>query len=203
MKIICIGRNYADSAAPAAPDGEPLFFLRPDTALLRNDDPFYLPEFSREVWGGCELVVKIGRVGRCIEERFARRYYDEVGLGVGFVARDVLERAAAAGTPWERAVVFDRSAALSPEFVPLAELGGDVQRLRFELEVNGQLRQAGDTSEMGFSVDRIIASVSRCITLKIGDLIYTGTPAGAGPVQAGDNLRATLAGRTLLDFDIR
>lgn len=203
MKIICIGRNYADPATPAGPGGEPLFFLRPDTALLRNNDPFYLPEFSREVWCGCELVVRIGRVGRCIEERFARRYYDEVGLGVGFAAHDVLERAMAAGAPWERAVAFDRSAALSPEFVPLDELGGDAQRLRFELEANGRLRQAGDTSRMCCTVDRIIASVSRYVTLRIGDLIYTGTPAGAGAVQAGDSLRATLAGRTLLDFDVR
>ncbi|MDE7069372.1 MAG: fumarylacetoacetate hydrolase family protein [Alistipes sp.] len=182
---------------------EPLFFLKPDTALLRNNDPFYVPAFAREVCYECELVVRIGRVGRCIEERFARRYYDEVGLGIDFTARDVLEEAMAAGHPWERGKAFDHSAALSPEFVSLSELGGDVQRLRFDLEVNGQLRQRGDTSAMRFPVDRIIASVSRYITLKIGDLIYTGTPAGAGPVHAGDNLRATLGGRTLLDFDIR
>lgn len=203
MKIICIGRNYADPAASLPVPGEPLFYLRPDTALLRNNDPFYLPEFTRNVCCGCELVVKIGRVGRCIEERFASRYYEEVGLGVGFTARDVLERAMAAGEPWERAVAFDRSAALSPEFVPLGELGGDVRRLDFELFVNGERRQAGDTGAMLFPVDRIVSAVSRYVTLKIGDLIYTGTPAGAGAVHAGDNLRVTLAGRALLDFDVR
>ncbi|MDE7122861.1 MAG: fumarylacetoacetate hydrolase family protein [Alistipes sp.] len=210
MKIICIGRNYAAHAEElhhatglAREGAEPVWFLKPDTALLRNNDPFYIPAFTREVHYECELVVRICRVGRAISERFARRYYEEVGLGIDFTARDLQRRAIAEGLPWEPAKAFDHSAALSPVFVPLAELGGDVQRLGFELEINGQTRQRGDTSEMLFTVDRLIASVSRYTTLRMGDLLFTGTPAGVGPVQPGDNLRATLQGRELLNFDIR
>lgn len=211
MKIICIGRNYAAHAAELGHTvgggtgipAEPLWFLKPDTALLRNNDPFYIPSFTQEPHYECELVVRINRVGKSISERFARRYYDEVGLGIDFTARDLQRRAIAEGLPWESCKAFDRSAAISPEFIPLAELGGDVQRLRFALDIDGVRRQTGDTSEMLFTVDRIIASVSRFVTLRMGDLIYTGTPAGVGPVHPGENLRATLEGRELLNFDIR
>lgn len=210
MKIICIGRNYAAHAAELnrttaldAEGAEPLWFLKPDTALLRNNDPFYIPRFTQEVHYECELVVRIDRVGKCIDERFARRYYSEVGLGIDFTARDLQREAIAKGLPWEPAKAFDRSAALSPEFLPLAELGGDVQNLRFELSVNGEVRQQGFTGDMLFSVDRIVAAVSEYTTLRMGDLIYTGTPAGVGPVVPGDCLRATLEGRELLNFDIK
>lgn len=211
MKIICIGRNYADHVKElhrtvddsGELPAEPLFFLKPDTAMLRNNDPFYIPHFSQEVHYECELIVRINRVGRCIEERFARRYYDEVGLGIDFTARDLQRRAIAEGLPWETAKAFDYSAAISPEFVPLTQLGGDVQNLHFELAVDGEVRQRGHTAEMLFPVDRLIAHVSRFITLRMGDLLYTGTPAGVGPVSPGQNLVATLEGRRLLDFDIR
>ncbi len=211
MKIICIGRNYRahagelhrDTGLAAAGSAEPVWFLKPDTAMLRNNDPFYIPAFSREVHYECELVVKINRVGRAIEERFAHRYYDEVGVGIDFTARDLQRRAIAGGLPWEAAKAFDYSAAIPPHFVPLAEVGGDVQNLRFALSVNGEVRQKGDTADMLFSVDHIIAAVSQYITLRMGDLIYTGTPAGVGPVAPGDCLRATLEGRELLNFDIR
>ena len=182
---------------------EPVWFLKPDTALLRNNDPFYIPAFSQQVDYECELVVRINRVGRAISERFAHRYYDEVGLGIDFTARDLQRQAIAEGLPWERCKAFDHSAALSPVFIPLPELGGDIRRLHFTLEVNGQVRQRGDTSEMLFDVDRLIVAVSQQMTLRMGDLLYTGTPAGVGPVRAGDNLRATLEGRELLNFDIR
>lgn len=207
MKIICIGRNYAKHIAElhdgaTAPE-EPLFFLKPDTALLRNNDPFYIPSFSSDLHYECELVVRLNRVGRSIGERFAHRYYDEVGLGIDFTARDLQREAIAKGLPWEKCKAFDRSAAISTQFIPLAELGGDVQSLHFTLDINGERRQTGDTSLMLFTVDRIIAEVSRYMTLRMGDLIYTGTPAGVGAVHPGDHLQARLEGRELLNFDIR
>lgn len=206
MKIICIGRNYADHAVELH-DGaelpkEPLFFLKPDTALLRNNDPFYIPSFSNEVHYECELVVRITRLAKCIDERFASRCYEEVGLGIDFTARDLQREAIAKGLPWELCKGFDHSAALSNQFVPLKELGGDVQNLHFEMELNGEVRQRGFTGDMLFTVDRIISHVSKYMTLRIGDLIYTGTPVGVGAVKAGDNIKARIGGHTLLDFDV-
>ncbi len=206
MKIICIGRNYADHAKELN-DGaeipkEPLFFLKPDTALLRNNDPFYIPSFSSEVHYECELVVRITRLAKCIDEKFASRCYEEVGLGIDFTARDIQREAIKKGLPWELSKGFDHSAALSNQFVPLAELGGDVQNLEFEMLLNGEVRQHGFTKDMLFTVDRIISHVSQYMTLRIGDLIYTGTPVGVGPVKAGDNIKARIGGHTLLDFDV-
>ena len=206
MKIICIGRNYADHAKELN-DGaeipkEPLFFLKPDTALLRNNDPFYIPSFSNEVHYECELVVRITRLAKCIDKKFASRCYEEVGLGIDFTARDLQRDAIQKGLPWELCKGFDHSAALSNQFVPLAELGGDVQNLEFEMELNGEVRQHGFTKDMLFTVDEIISHISRYMTLRIGDLIYTGTPVGVGAVKAGDNIKARIGGYTLLDFDI-
>ena len=211
MKIICIGRNYAEHVTElnrqvgggTETPAEPLWFMKPDTAMLRNNDPFYIPAFSQEVHYECELVVRINRVGKAISERFAYRYYDELGLGIDFTARDLQRTAIAEGLPWERCKAFDHSAAISPVFVPLAELGGEVQRLHFTLDVNGERRQTGDTAQMLFTIDRTIAAVSQYLTLRMGDLLFTGTPAGVGPVKPGDNLRAALEGRELLNFDIR
>lgn len=205
MKIICIGRNYAQHIEEMGNDirkGGPVFFLKPDTALLRNNDPFYIPNFSQQVDYECELVVRIDRLGKCIDRRFAHRYYDFVGLGIDFTARDLQRRAVAEGLPWTAAKGFDRSAALSPEFLPLAELG-DIKNLHFELTVDGEVRQRGCTADMLFGVDEIVEYVSQFMTLRTGDLIFTGTPAGVGPVSKGNNLKATLEGRLLLDFDIR
>ena len=206
MKLICIGRNYAAHAAELN-DGaelpkEPLFFLKPDTALLRNNDPFYIPAFSNEVHYECELVVRITRLAKCMDVKFASRCYEEVGLGIDFTARDLQREAIAKGLPWELCKGFDHSAALSNQFIPLAELGGDVQNLEFEMELNGEVRQRGLTKEMHFSVDEIIAHVSKYMTLRIGDLIFTGTPVGVGAVKAGDNIKARLGGHELLNFDI-
>lgn len=206
MKLICIGRNYAAHAAELN-DGaelpkEPLFFLKPDTALLRNNDPFYIPSFSREVHYECELVVRITRLAKCMDVKFASRCYEEVGLGIDFTARDLQREAIAKGLPWELCKGFDHSAALSNQFIPLAELGGDVQNLEFEMELNGELRQHGLTRDMLFTVDEIIAHVSKYMTLRIGDLIFTGTPVGVGAVKAGDNIKARLGGHELLNFDI-
>lgn len=206
MKIICIGRNYVEHIQEL--DGnselppEPLFFMKPDTALLRNNDPFYVPSFSQDLHYEAELVVKINRVVKAISERFAPRCYSEVGLGIDFTARDVQRRCMAGGLPWEVCKAFDHSAAVSPEFLPLAELG-PVQQLRFEMKLNGEVRQRGDAGKMIFTVDRIISYVSQFVTLKIGDLIFTGTPVGVGPVHPGDRLEASLMGRRLLDFEIK
>lgn len=206
MKIICIGRNYADHIREfdnGTPDAEPIYFIKPDTSLLRNNDPFFIPSFSSQVDYETELVVKICRVGKCIEERYAHRYYDEVGLGIDFTARDIQREAIAKGLPWERAKGFDRSAAISPRFLSLSELGKKVDELKFEMSLNGEVRQVGQVKDMIFSVDKIIASVSRYMTLRMGDYIFTGTPAGVGPVNKGDVLRATLEGEELLNFDIK
>ena len=206
MKIICIGRNYADHIKEfdnGEPSAEPIYFMKPDTALLRNNDAFYIPKFSEQVDYETELVVKINRVGKCIEERFAHRYYDEVGLGVDFTARDLQRRAMAEGLPWEQAKGFDHSAAISPRFLSLSELGKSVNELRFEMTINDEVRQVGEPKMMIHSVEKIISYVSKFMTLKMGDLIYTGTPAGVGPVKKGDVLRASLEGVELLNFDIR
>jgi 2-keto-4-pentenoate hydratase/2-oxohepta-3-ene-1,7-dioic acid hydratase in catechol pathway len=207
MKIICIGRNYLDHIREL--DGndrippEPVFFAKPDTALLRNNDPFYVPDFSNDLHYETELVVRIGRMAKHIDERFAPRCYSEVGLGIDFTARDIQRRCMAEGLPWEICKAFDHSAAVSPEFLSLQELGGEVQRLRFEMRLNGEVRQRGDTSGMIFGVNRLISYVSRFMTLRMGDLLFTGTPVGVGPVRPGDRLEAQLEGRTLLDFDIK
>ena len=168
MKIICIGRNYRDHIAEF--DGgplpaEPLFFLKPDTALLRNNDPFYIPDFTQEVHYECELVVRIDRLARHIAPRFAHRLYAEVGLGIDFTARDLQREAIANGWPWERAKGFDYSAAVAPQFVPVAELG-DIRQLHFTLEINGEVRQRGYTGDMIFGVDELLSHVSRYITYR-------------------------------------
>lgn len=206
MKIICIGRNYADHIKEfdnGEPTEDPIFFLKPDTALLRNNDPFFIPTFSKQVDYETELVVKINRVGKCIEERYAHRYYDEVGLGIDFTARDLQRAAMAAGHPWEKAKGFDRSAAISPRFLSLSELGKKVEDLRFEMTLNGQLKQVGEPKNMIFSVDKLISYLSKYMTLRMGDYIFTGTPEGVGPVHKGDVLRATLEGEELFNFDIK
>ena len=210
MKIICIGRNYAEHVkelhnTAGGPDGlptEPVFFLKPDTALLRNNDPFYIPSFSQEVHYECELVVRINR--RQVHRRaFRASLLRRSGTGHRLHGPRPPTRGDRPRAPLGACQGFDHSAALSPEFIPLAELGGDVQRLHFELTIDGQVRQRGDTARMLFGIDRIIHHISQYITLKIGDLIYTGTPAGVGPVHPGDNLKASLEGHMLLDFDIR
>lgn len=204
MKIICIGRNYTDHAkelnnpVPA----EPVFFLKPDTALLRNNAPFFYPSFSSEVHHEVELVIKINRVGRSIGEKFAPRYYSEVGLGVDFTARDLQQRCKEKGLPWEMAKAFDFSAPISSIFLPLENFDS-IGNIPFRLVKNGAVVQQGNSGEMLFSVDRIIAYVSQFLTLKIGDLIYTGTPAGVGPVQINDRLQGYIGDQLMFDFEVK
>lgn len=197
MKIICIGRNYADHAAELGHErpAEPLFFMKPKSAVLHPDHPFVIPEWTDECHYEVELVVRIERVACWVAPEFAHRCYHEVGLGIDFTARDVQRRLKAAGHPWEKAKSFDGSAVLSWAWTPLKDLGGNIQNLAFELERNGEVVQSGNTRDMLFTVDELIAHVSQYCTLKTGDLIYTGTPAGVGPVVPGDQLTGRLCGR--------
>ena len=180
---------------------EPTIFMKSDSSLLKDGKPFFIPDFSSEIHYETELVIKVDRLGKNIAERFAHRYYHEVTVGIDFTARDWQRRLRAQGLPWELCKSFDNSAVIGT-FIPLSE-AGNVNALSFHLDLNGKTVQEGHTQEMLFSVDRIIAYVSRFFTLKIGDLIFTGTPAGVGPVHIGDRLEGYLGDRKLLDFHVR
>ena len=204
MKIIAVGMNYAahnKELHHTLEITEPTIFLKADSSLLKDGKPFFIPDFSSEMHYETELVVKIDRLGKNIAERFAHRYYNEVTVGIDFTARDLQRRLREQGLPWEISKAFDNSAAIGT-FVPLNE-AGEVNHLSFHLDINGQTVQQGCTEDMLFSVDKIIAYVSRFFTLKIGDLIYTGTPAGVGAVHIGDHLEGYLGDRKLLDFHVR
>lgn len=204
MKIICVGRNYAAHARELnnAVEADPVIFLKPETALLSGKQPFFVPSFSEQIHYETELVIRICRVGKNIEERFAHRYYEEVTLGIDFTARDVQQRLKEKGLPWELAKGFDGSAPVG-SFIKLKEVDKDVQDLAFTMELNGQLCQNGHTADMIFPVNRIIAFVSSYFTLKIGDLIFTGTPEGVGTVKPGDQITASLEGKKLLTVKVR
>tara|TARA_B100000401_G_scaffold278697_1_gene190291 strand:- start:393 stop:1007 length:615 start_codon:yes stop_codon:yes gene_type:complete len=204
MKIICIGRNFADHAEELGNDkpSAPVIFLKPDTALLRNNDPFFIPDFSKEIHHEIELVIKITRLGKNIQPKFAHKYYDEIGLGIDFTARDVQFELREKGLPWEKAKAFDSSAAVSKKFISKSELG-DLTNLSFYLEKNGEKVQIGNTNQMLFTIEEIICYVSKYFTLKIGDLIYTGTPSGVGKVEINDELSGYLEDRKLFDFKIK
>ena len=204
MKIICVAKNYAAHAAEfdAVVPAEPIFFLKPDSALLIANQPFFYPDFSTNVHYELELVVRINRLGKCIQPHFAHKYYNEVALGIDFTARDLQAEAKRNGNPWTVAKGFDGSAAVSA-FVPLEKLGKPVHQLKFRLLQNGTQVQAGDTSQMLFSVDELIANVSRFMTLRTGDYLFTGTPAGVGPVQIGDTLEGFLEDTPLLKCRIK
>ena len=180
---------------------EPTIFMKSDSSLLKDGKPFFIPDFSSEIHYETELVVKIDRLGKNIAERFAHRYYSEVTVGIDFTARDLQRRLREQGLPWEISKAFDNSAAIGT-FIPLEE-AGNINQLSFHLDINGKTVQQGNTADMLFPVDKIIAYVSRFFTLKIGDLIYTGTPVGVGPVSIGDHLEGYLGERKLLDFHVR
>lgn len=204
MKIICIGRNYVahiQELKNEMPD-EPIFFMKPDSSLLRNNDPFYIPDWTNEVHHEIELVIKINRIGKNIEKRFAHRYYNEVGLGIDFTARDVQNKLKDKGLPWEKAKAFDKAAVLGGEFVSKTDLPNS-NAIHFKLDINGENVQKGNSKLMMFDFDEIISHVSKYVTLKIGDLIYTGTPAGVGAVKIGDHLEGYLEDKKLLDFQIK
>jgi len=203
MKIICIGRNYVAHAKELNNDvpGKPVFFMKPDSALVINNRPFFYPDFSNNVHHELEVVIRIDRLGRSIEEKYASRYFSEIALGVDFTARDLQDEQKKKGLPWEIAKGFDYSAPIS-EFLPVSKFK-DIHELSFNLDINGKRVQDGNTSLMIFSFEKIIAYVSRFMTLKTGDLIYTGTPAGVGPVAVNDRLEAYLEGEKLMDFPVK
>ena len=204
MKIIAVGMNYAShnkEMRHTLEIAEPTLFMKADSALLKDGKPFFIPDFSREVHHEAEIVVRIDRLGKNIAERFAHRYYNEVTVGIDFTARDLQRNLRSKGLPWEISKAFDNSAVVGT-FVPVEEVGA-IQRLPFRLDINGKTVQAGNTENMLFSVDAIVAYASRFFTLKMGDLIYTGTPAGVGLVQIDDHLEGYIGERKLLDFHVR
>jgi acylpyruvate hydrolase len=203
MKIICIGRNYAEHAKEMKSEvpKEPVFFMKPDTALIIRNQPFFIPDFSQEIHHEVELVLKINRVGKNIEERFAHKYYGEIGIGIDFTARDLQAKCKEKGLPWEKAKAFDGAAPLGT-FIK-KETFSDLRNINFHLNINGKTVQKGNTADLLFSFDQVIAYVSQFITLKKGDLIYTGTPEGVGPVKTNDRLEAFIEGEKLLAFNVK
>jgi len=203
MKIICIGRNYADHAKEMKAEipAQPVFFMKPDTALLKDGSDFYYPEFTKDLHYECELVVKIDKVGKNIQEKFAHKYYSQVTLGIDFTARDLQSDCKEKGLPWEIGKAFDQSAPISSRMVEASTLHMD--DLQFELRKNDKTVQVGHTKDMIFNIDQIIAYVSQYTTLKTGDLIFTGTPSGVGPVQIGDNLEGFLNGEKMFEFAVK
>jgi len=203
MKIICIGRNYVKHAEELKHEvpTEPVFFMKPDSALLLDNKPFFLPDFSKEIHHEIELVIRINRLGKNIEAKFAHRYYDEIGLGIDFTARDVQRHLIEKGLPWEKAKAFDSSAVLG-KFIPKEEIL-DIRQILFSLKKNGEVVQSGDSQLMIFSFDTIIEHVSKYVTLKIGDLIYTGTPAGVGPVAIDDRLEGFIGEKQMFDIQVK
>lgn len=203
MKIIAIGRNYAEHAkelnnpVPTVP----VIFMKPDTALLKDNKPFYHPGFSQDVHHEIELVLKVCKEGKHISEKFAANYYDEIGLGVDFTARDIQSRHKEKGLPWELAKAFDSSAPIS-SFLPKSDFN-DIYNINFHLDINGQTKQSGNTNMLLFSFENIIAFVSQYITLKKGDLIFTGTPPGVGKVTIGDHLEGYIGDNKMLDFFVK
>ncbi len=203
MKIICIGRNYAAHIEELKNEkpGKPVVFLKPDTALLKNGSPFYYPDFSENIHHEAELVLKISKEGKYIQPQFAHRYFEEIGLGIDFTARDLQDQCKAKGLPWEIAKAFNSSAPIG-DFKSVSDFA-DLSDIDFHLEINGELRQKGNTSLMLFDFATIIAYVSQFFTLKKGDLIYTGTPAGVGPVKIGDRLAGFIGTEKMLDFEVK
>lgn len=203
MKIICIGRNYAEHAKEmnAPVPTEPVFFLKPDTAIIKDNQPFFYPDFSKEIHHEVELVLKINKPGKNIEQKFAHKYYDEIGIGIDFTARDIQAKCKEKGLPWEKAKAFDGSAPIG-KFIDKKKIA-DISNMNFNLKINGNTVQVGNTKDLLFTFDEVIAYVSKFFTLKTGDLIYTGTPEGVGPVKIGDKLDASIENETLLTFEIK
>lgn len=203
MKIIAIGRNYAAHIEELKNEkpSEPVVFMKPDTALLKDNAPFYHPDFSQDIHHEVELVLKIKKEGKYIDRKFAHTYYDEIGVGIDFTARDLQQKCKEKGLPWEIAKAFNGSAPVGA-FRPVSDFP-DVSNINFHLNINGERRQTGNTSLLIFPFDVILSYVSRFFTLKTGDLIFTGTPAGVGKVAIGDRLEAYVEQEKLLEVEIK
>ena len=203
MKIICIGRNYADHIEELENERpkEPVVFLKPDTTIGQRNTPFYIPDFSSDVHHEIEIIVKINRIGKHIQEQFAHKYYDQISVGIDFTARDLQAQLKAKGLPWEKAKAFDGAAVLG-QWVPKNQFK-DLQKLNFELIKNDLSVQRANTQLMLFTIDQLIAYVSQFFTLKIGDILFTGTPAGVAAVQENDYLEGFLEGQKLLDVKVK
>mgnify|MGYP000998194084 FL=1 len=203
MKIICIGENYPEhnKELNTANPGEPVVFIKPDTAVLKNNKPFYIPDFTNELHYETELIVKINRLGKNIAVKFASRYYDEIGLGVDFTARDLQRKLRAEGKPWEICKAFDNAAVIG-NFLPISYFK-NLQDISFHLNINEKTVQRGNSKDMIFSIDELIAYVSRFFTLKIGDILFTGTPAGVGKVSVGDHLEGYIFEEKMFDFFVK
>ncbi len=202
MKIICIGRNYAKHIEELENERpqDPVIFMKPDSAVLLKNNPFIIPPFSDEIHYEVEILVKINRIGKFIDKKFAHKYYDEIGLGIDFTARDLQSRLKEKGLPWEKAKAFDGSAVIG-KFCDKSELNLD--QLKFQLLKNGNIVQDGDSSHMLWKIDELIAYVSQFFTLKIGDLIFTGTPAGVGRVESNDQLKGVLEGKEMFHIKVK
>lgn len=203
MKIICIGRNYTKHIEELQNEkpAEPIIFLKPDTAILPKNFPFFIPEFSTDIHHEVEILVKINRVGKHIDPKFAHKYYDEIGLGIDFTARDVQERLKEKGLPWEKSKAFDGSAVIG-DFLPKSQFNS-LENITFELTSNGKQVQIGNTSHMLWKIDELISYVSQYFTLKIGDIIFTGTPEGVDRVNPEDVLEGFIEGQKIFRIQVK
>jgi len=203
MKIFCIAGNYRKHCEEFGmePEVEPVFFIKPETSLLRNHYDFYIPEFSKQIEYETEIVIKISKLGKAIDRKFASRYYDELTVGLDITARDIQAQSRAKGQPWFLSKGFDSSAPLG-DFVPKTDFA-DLHNINFGLDINGNTVQSGNTSDMIHDFDAIVSYISQYVTLKTGDLIYTGTPAGVGPLHIGDHLTASIEGHPLLEIKVK
>lgn len=203
MKIICVGRNYSDHIQELKNEtpAEPVLFLKPDTSILLKKQPFFIPEFSNDVHHEVELLVRINKIGKHIDRKFAHKYYDEIGLGIDFTARDLQAELKKNGLPWEKAKAFD-GAAVVGKFINKEEIK-DVNDLGFSLEVNGNVVQKGNSAQMIWKIDRLIEYISKYFTLKIGDIIFTGTPSGVGKVMPEDVLKGYMADKEMFSIKVK
>ncbi len=203
MKILCIGRNYSEHVKEMKAETlqSPVFFMKPETALVKDGEPFFYPDFSKEVHHEVEIVLKVNRNGKNIEKQFAHKYFDELTVGIDFTARDLQAECKNKGLPWEMAKAFDYSAPVG-RFLPKTDFV-NIYTIPFHLDLNGTTVQEGNTRDLLFQFDTIIEYISKFVTLKTGDLIFTGTPVGVGPVAVGDKLEAFIGNEKLLEFEVK